>query len=221
MNPYAIHHSFAISAGAGSGKTYTLSRRYINAFLGYDLFRNDGVPSYFEERLQKRANLDQIVTITYTNAAALEMKKRIFALMRQIVAYIEGKDKTLAKELGEIGEEEKAYIKERLSSAFEHYDDAIITTIHGFCLDLIQRYADFLQLDSRIDVVDDIEKKALIEKAYYQTLNEEDSLTLAIAEHLPLYKLHNFINRYLNDRKFREYFDSFNASEEEIKTLLR
>ena len=92
MNPYTIHHSFTISAGAGSGKTYTLSRRYINAFLGYDLFRNDEDPSYFEERLQKRADLDQIVTLTYTNAAALEMKKRIFALMRQIIAYIEGKD---------------------------------------------------------------------------------------------------------------------------------
>lgn len=29
-----------------------------------------------------------------------------------------------------------------------------------------------------------------------------------------LYKLHKFINCYLNDKKFREYFDSFNASDE-------
>ena len=36
MNKFTIKTSFAISAGAGSGKTYTLSRRYINAYLGFD-----------------------------------------------------------------------------------------------------------------------------------------------------------------------------------------
>ena len=38
MNKFTIQTSFAISAGAGSGKKYTLSRRYINAYLGYDFF---------------------------------------------------------------------------------------------------------------------------------------------------------------------------------------
>ena len=36
MNKYTIQKSYSISAGAGSGKTYTLSRRYINAYLGFD-----------------------------------------------------------------------------------------------------------------------------------------------------------------------------------------
>jgi len=40
MNKYTIQKSYSISAGAGSGKTYTLSRRYINAYLGFDLFRH-------------------------------------------------------------------------------------------------------------------------------------------------------------------------------------
>jgi ATP-dependent exoDNAse (exonuclease V) beta subunit len=35
---FTAQKSFAISAGAGSGKTYTLSRRYINALLGFDYF---------------------------------------------------------------------------------------------------------------------------------------------------------------------------------------
>lgn len=41
LNKFTIQKSFAISAGAGSGKTYTLSRRYINALLGFDYFRED------------------------------------------------------------------------------------------------------------------------------------------------------------------------------------
>ena len=41
LNKFTIQKSFAISAGAGSGKIYTLSRRYINALLGFDYFRED------------------------------------------------------------------------------------------------------------------------------------------------------------------------------------
>jgi ATP-dependent helicase/nuclease subunit A len=78
-NKFTIQNSFAISAGAGSGKTYTLSRRYINAFLGFDLFReNKNQSTYFENRYAKRAEIDDIVTMTYTNAASEEMKNRIF-----------------------------------------------------------------------------------------------------------------------------------------------
>ena len=42
LNKFTIQKSFAINAGAGSGKTYTLSRRYINAILGFDFFREKG-----------------------------------------------------------------------------------------------------------------------------------------------------------------------------------
>jgi ATP-dependent helicase/nuclease subunit A len=42
LNKFTIQKSFAINAGAGSGKTYTLSRRYINAILGFDFFKELG-----------------------------------------------------------------------------------------------------------------------------------------------------------------------------------
>ncbi len=85
LNKFTIQKSFAISAGAGSGKTYTLSRRYINALLGFDYFREDytSQESHFEDL--KPAKVNQIVTITYTEAAALEMKGRIFELVSKII----------------------------------------------------------------------------------------------------------------------------------------
>ena len=86
-NKFTIQKSFAISAGAGSGKTYTLSRRYINALLGFDYFREDykTQESYYEGL--KNAKVNQIVTITYTEAAALEMKGRIFELVHKIINF--------------------------------------------------------------------------------------------------------------------------------------
>ena len=35
---YTIQKHVAITAGAGTGKTYTLSRRYVNAILGFDFY---------------------------------------------------------------------------------------------------------------------------------------------------------------------------------------
>jgi ATP-dependent exoDNAse (exonuclease V) beta subunit len=53
-NKFTIQHSFAISAGAGSGKTYTLSRRYINAILGFDFFKEKkSQPSFIEKKRRK------------------------------------------------------------------------------------------------------------------------------------------------------------------------
>ena len=75
-----------VSAGAGSGKTYTLSRRYINILVGFNLFFEgmDNRPSF--ETL-KPSRPSEIVTITYTEAGALEMKSRIYALIQNVIAY--------------------------------------------------------------------------------------------------------------------------------------
>lgn len=47
LNKFTIQKSFAINAGAGSGKTYTLSRRYINAILGFYFFREKGLEKLY------------------------------------------------------------------------------------------------------------------------------------------------------------------------------
>lgn len=43
LNKFTIQKSFAISAGAGSGKTYTLTKRYINAVLVFDFLGEKGL----------------------------------------------------------------------------------------------------------------------------------------------------------------------------------
>ena len=95
LNKFTIQKSFAINAGAGSGKTYTLSRRYVNAILGFDFFRENDYQDLYYENL-KPASVRQIVTITYTEAAALEMKERIFGLISKIIDYKKLSDEDIA-----------------------------------------------------------------------------------------------------------------------------
>ncbi len=100
-----------IFAPAGSGKTERLTRRYIELLEA-------GVPP------------ERILTLTYTEKAAAEMKERIFQRVSE-------RDPELGKRL-------------RL--------DALklrISTIHSFCLTLIRRFAPSLGLDPRVDVLPD------------------------------------------------------------------
>ena len=131
LNKFTIQKSFAISAGAGSGKTYTLSRRYINALLGFDYFREDYTTqnSHFEDLKAGRVN--QIVTITYTEAAALEMKGRIFELVSKIIdSDLDKNDEdydSIQDANANIKQEERDYVQERLTQAFRESSNAKIS----------------------------------------------------------------------------------------------
>jgi len=100
-----------VSSPAGSGKTERLARRYI-------------------ELLENGVKPERILTITFTEKAAAEMKERIF--------------KILAKENPKKFRELKQEVL-RLR----------ISTIHSFCLSLLERFASFIGLDPEIKVLDD------------------------------------------------------------------
>ena len=156
LNKFTIQKSFAISAGAGSGKTYTLSRRYINAILGFDFFREKGFEDIYFETL-KPATTKQIVTITYTEAAALEMKERIFGLISKIlnIANLEDMDgdkDSILDAFKSLDKNQKDYVIKTLQQALTQSSDAKISTIHSFCLDILKTNADIAKFDSSVDI---------------------------------------------------------------------
>jgi len=64
LNKFTIQKSFAISAGAESGKTYILSRRFINILLGFDFFiENSPQQHFFDACENNRADLEQYKNI--------------------------------------------------------------------------------------------------------------------------------------------------------------
>lgn len=94
-----------VSASAGSGKTTVLVGRLM------DLVLKDGI------------GVDQILAMTFTEAAANEMKKRLAAALQDALR-----------------ESEDAAVKERLRRQLTLMQSAQISTIHSFCLSLLQSY---------------------------------------------------------------------------------
>ena len=236
LNKFTIQKSFAISAGAGSGKTFTLSRRYINALLGFDYFREDykTQDSYFEAL--KSAKVDEIVTITYTEAAALEMKGRIFELIAKIIHYDElwaieqmkRQNKNYKKDsdfesiaiANKYNSSHLEYIQKTLHQAYIDSANAKISTIHAYCLDTIKSNSDIARIDTKLDIIKDDEKQKELSSIVFDVLNckENKDLVLDISKDISMFFINNLITKYVSDTKFRNDYDSFTKDSIDIAT---
>ncbi len=111
-------HVLVIEASAGSGKTHTLAKRYIQFIL------SDQIP-YNDPR--------HILAITFTNNAANEMKERILEWLKKLALDIDENIKRETLELVSIEPDrlpEKA--EQLIERILENYDDFQIQTIDSF-----------------------------------------------------------------------------------------
>lgn len=130
-----------VAAGAGSGKTAVLIERLLR-------------------RIQDRENplnMDQFLMVTFTNAAAQEMRERLAKSLNDLV-----KQDALSEE------EER-----RLSKQIALLPQASITTLHGFCLDLLRKYYYHLELDGNFKIANEGELLILEEEILDIYLEEE------------------------------------------------
>lgn len=97
-----------VSAGAGSGKTAVLTERVIT-------------------HLKAGVKIDELLILTFTNAAATEMKIRI------------------RKKIKEIKE---------LKSELDKIDSAYITTFDAFALSLVKKYSHILNIEKNLQIAD-------------------------------------------------------------------
>src|SRR5258706_7783803 len=110
--------SVLVSAAAGSGKTSVLAQRCVHLIC-------DAKP---------KCNVGQLLVVTFTEAAALEMKSRIEIALRE----------RLAREPG------NAHLVRQLSLI----DHAPISTLHGFCARIIRQNFHTLGIDPAFAVMD-------------------------------------------------------------------
>jgi len=237
LNKFTIQKSFAISAGAGSGKTYTLSRRYINALLGFDYFREcyklDNKPqedrvcfevhqSYVEDL--KPAKVNEIVTITYTEAAALEMKGRIFELVAKIIksnlSAEDGDYNSIQEANTYITKEQQKYVQNTLHQAYTDSSNSKISTIHSFCLDIIKSNSDIARIDTKLDIIKDDEKQKELSSVIFDVLNNQENkeLVLDISQDISMFFIDNLINKYVSNTKFRTDYDNFSKESIDLNT---
>lgn len=131
-----------VSASAGSGKTFVMIERVIRLIV------------------EGKAEVGEILAVTYTTAAAEEMKQK---LVKAIIAEINaGRDAA------------------RFRKALSEVPTASISTFHSFCANLIRTYFYALDVDPSVSVADEnqageLKNKALdsLFESLYETRDED------------------------------------------------
>ena len=131
-----------IEASAGTGKTYTIANLYLRHL--------------FEER-----SADQILVVSFTNASTAELGQRIQARLYQALQTFKsgdpGDDEFLALLLEQqrtVDADRQAYRQHLLQQALRAMDEAMISTIHGFCHAALQDHALLSQRPFESTVID-------------------------------------------------------------------
>jgi ATP-dependent helicase/nuclease subunit A len=148
-------HSIWVEANAGSGKTFVLTRRVLRLLLA-------GVKP------------ESILCLTYTKAAAAEMRKRVSQELAQwaVVDEAELLD-TLTKLLGETPEDELVQSARTLfARALETPGGLRILTIHAFCEAVLHRFPIEAGVPFDFSVIEDDQQTQLIMAARESVLAE-------------------------------------------------
>ena len=144
-----------VLAGAGTGKTHTMVERCLDRLF------HPTHPIY----------LDQILMVTFTEAAAAEMKRRIAEkLNRRFDA------ETLA------GLKTAAQIKQRIAEQLALLDTAEIGTLHSIALGLVLEHSHELRLSPQLRTLSPAERDALEKEALAETLDAGCRATSPSAE---------------------------------------
>ena len=149
-NPFG---SAWVSANAGSGKTYVLSRRVVRLLLA------GTAPG-------------RILCLTFTKAAAAEMAKRVFATLAEWTTL---SDEALAKAITELGERSPdtarlAVARRLFASALETPGGLKIQTIHAFCERLLHQFPFEANVAGHFEILEERDTAALKIDARHRVL---------------------------------------------------
>lgn len=131
-----IDKNIALHAGAGSGKTRVLTRRFLKLMI------------------DKNANIDDIVAITFTKKAALEMKERVLDLVNDFLA-----------------KEQNEKRKQRLKKIKEDVPLANISTFHSFCDTLIKENYYLIGIEPMYQIIEEVDTLTLLNRFSEEILN--------------------------------------------------
>lgn len=181
-------HNVIVSAGAGSGKTAVLTERVF-------------------QLLNEGTMLDEILVLTFTNAAASEMRERIRA---------------------------KLLSNPKLFQVASQIDASDICTFDAFALSLVKKYHYFLGIGNHVSIIDEniikIKKRKLIDSLFDESYNRGNEAFLTMISKYALRSdddLKDFVLRIDDMANLKidkaEYLETYLAkyfSETKIKTDL-
>lgn len=186
-----LDKSVLVSAAAGSGKTSVLIERIIRIIL------------------EGRANVDEMLVVTFTNAAASEMRLRLSAAIRKRMAE---------------HPEDAARMRDQLARMYRAY----ISTIDSFALRVIREFFHEIDMEPNFTVADEVRCELLKREAVSELMEEgfaNDSLIEggSFREFLRLYSeerteenfMSGLIGAYGALRTMPDYFEwAYNRAEQ-------
>ncbi|MEX2112152.1 MAG: UvrD-helicase domain-containing protein, partial [Pirellulales bacterium] len=159
--------SVSLSAGAGCGKTFVLTRRYLAYFSPHD------------PQALRPDDLHHLVAITFTERAAREMRDRI---RRECYEELKRADAVAA-----------GY----WSAIVRGLDSARISTIHSFCSSLLRSHAVEAGLDPQFEVLEQAQTETLLSEVIDDELRrlvaDRDAATIELATRYDLHALRDLV----------------------------
>lgn len=143
-----LSSNILVNAAAGSGKTAVLVERIIRK-----LCADYNSPDF--------CDIENILVVTFTNAAAKEMKQRISDALNQKLSDAISKNDTVCAE--------------RLNKQIKKINQADITTIDSFCLKIVKNYFHLINIDPNFRIADTPECELLKDEAIEELFDEEYS----------------------------------------------
>lgn len=143
----------SIEASAGTGKTYSLTQLVVLHVIHHDL------------------RPDQLLLVTYTRAATAELRHKTREMCQRALTALETGDRDTLKWLGAVIDDSALLERAKLNlGAFlSHYDEAVISTIHGFCQRILRQSglaggasSNFSVVESTDEIVDHIVSDGLV-----------------------------------------------------------
>lgn len=125
-----------VEAGAGTGKTYNIASLFIRVLL------------------EKRLLPSQILVLTYTEAATVELKSRLRSRIKEAILVLQGaetEDDFLLKLASRCTDGDLDHLK----NALYHFDEAAVSTIHGFCQRLLKERSLQFEVSSKFEILSD------------------------------------------------------------------
>lgn len=158
---FPLHGARLIEASAGTGKTFTIAGLYLRLLLGHGTA---------DTKHHVPLTVDQILVVTFTEAATAELRDRIRARIHDArIAFARGQssDPVIQPLLEEVEDHKQA--AEILLQAERQMDEAAVYTIHGFCQRMLTQNA--FESGSRFNnefVTDESHLKAQVVADYWR-----------------------------------------------------
>lgn len=141
LDPFALptRGTVLLEASAGTGKTWTIVSLAVRMVI------------------ERELPIQSVLILTFTRAATGELKDRLRKRLGEAHAVLSGVQEAPDEFLAELrrryaGNEE---VLRRLDAALQHYDEAAVTTIHGYCQRVLSEQAFASGADLDLELQDD------------------------------------------------------------------